>query len=377
MMPPISLITNRSATHTDIRHALKRLMRSVSNPLTKEQRPAKITLIILLICSLSGWSCSRTETNGFVDDRAGILSEHEQQRLADYYQTLVTDLALSCRLVILDRATDDIDGVALDLFADLGRQSGSARGLLVLVDPAGKQVRIEVGYDLEDMFPDAFIRYLEREQMTPFFRQGLIGAGIEATTELLIARASQAIMGQPFDPAEKYGGPIHFSGGAGARQAIAIGGGELDKTPADNPGSYRPQPTPEQSLLTYQQVLRAKIKDPDLPLYTPATRAFFAGWVVTDAQQDNALRSLEAATIDNVIISGNRAVIRFGLEKRLLPPYFLEHTGDGWAFDFASMHQIIRMNQHNHWRFTESDHAYSFGFVDWLFDADGFPVAKQ
>ncbi len=41
--------------------------------------------------------------------------------------------------------------------------------MLFLIDPSGKQVRIEIGYDLEPIFTDGFTGYIERRQMTPFF----------------------------------------------------------------------------------------------------------------------------------------------------------------------------------------------------------------
>ena len=125
------------------------------------------------------------------------------------------------------------------------------------------------------------------------------------------------------------------------------------------------------------RLLRHKIKDPNLALYTPKTRKFLSGWVVTDAQQDNELRGLERAVIDKVTIAGNRAVIRFPADQRTLPPYFLENNGNGWAFDFAAMSALIQMNHKNMWHFVSRDHPYMFGFADWLFDSNGYPTPKR
>jgi hypothetical protein len=46
----------------------------------------------------------------------------------------------------------------------LGRKTGGARGMLFLVDPQGKAVRLETGYDLEGifiLFRKAVVRVLE------------------------------------------------------------------------------------------------------------------------------------------------------------------------------------------------------------------------
>jgi hypothetical protein len=259
----------------------------------------------------------------------------------------------------------------------LGEKTGKARGLLFLIDPAGKQVRIEIGYDLEGIFPDIFVSYLEHEQMLPFFQQAKVGAGIEATEELFVTRVQRSAAGEPFDPDAELGGLSHYSGGGGARTKVSIGEGPIDKAAAADSATYLPQQSPEQSLAVYLRLLRHKVKDPDLALYTPATRTFLSRWVVTDAQQDNELSHLEGAVIDRVIIAGNRAVIRFPVEQRTLPPYFLENIGNGWAFDFAAMSGLIRMNHQNMWHFVSQNHSYMFGFTDWRFDTNGYPLLTR
>jgi len=57
------------------------------------------------------------------------------------------------------------------------------------------------------------------------------------------------------------------------------------------------------------------------------------------------------------------------------PPHFLENNGQGWELDFATMNQVTRMNPRNMGHFTSREHSYMFGFADWKFDANGFPVA--
>lgn len=332
-----------------------------------------LTFFFLLVLS----ACSKTDEQGFLDDRAGLLDHQARQRIIEYHRALLKDFNIHCKVVVLAQPSTDINSDAADLFGDLGKKTGKARGLLFLIDPVGKQVRIEVGYDLEEIFPDIFVSYLEREQMVPFFQQAKAGAGIEATEELFVARVQRSVAGESFDPAVELGGLSHYSGGGGARTKVAIGEGPIDKAAVADSTAYLPQQSPEQSLSVYMRLLRYKIKDPDLALYTPGTRKFLSGWVVTDAQQDNELRSLEGAVIDKVTVAGNRAVIRFPVKQRTLPPYFLENNGNGWAFDFAAMSKLIRMNHKNMWHFVSRDHAYMFGFVDWRFDTNGYPMLTR
>ncbi|MEZ4484814.1 MAG: hypothetical protein R2864_09500 [Syntrophotaleaceae bacterium] len=78
------------------------------------------------------------------------------------------------------------------------------------------------------MYPDGFVGYVEERQMTPFFQAGRVGAGIEATVELLVARAFET--GEADGAVE--GGEVtslpHLSGGGGARVTVELGSGAPD-----------------------------------------------------------------------------------------------------------------------------------------------------
>ena len=70
----------------------------------------------------------------------------------------------------------------------IGKETGGLRGILFLLAVKEQLVRFEVGYDLEPIYPDAFVGYIEQDQMTPFFELGRITDGISATLEMIIAR---------------------------------------------------------------------------------------------------------------------------------------------------------------------------------------------
>jgi hypothetical protein len=337
-----------------------------------QARPAGLFLAFIFLLFLP--ACSKTGDQEFLADRAGLLDEQSRKSIIGYHRALLKDFNIHCKVVILEQPSSDINRDAAELFGDLGKKTGRARGLLFLIDPIGNQVRIEVGYDLEGIFPDGFVSYLEREQMVPFFQQAKAGAGIEATEELFVARAQRSAAGEPYDPDVEFGKLSHLSGGGGARIRVDIGNGPAGKAAADNPNDYLPQKSPEESLTVYMRLLRNKVKDPDLAIYTPQTRKFLSRWVVTDSQQENELSHLEMAAIDKVVIADNRAVIRFPAGQRTLPPYFLENKGSGWALDFAAMNKLVRMNHKNMWHFASLDHPYIFGFADWRFDSSGYPV---
>lgn len=336
----------------------------------------------ILCCVLLGVVLLLTTACGdrSIDDRVGLVSAEEQARLHAFQKKLLQELGIELQVVVLDERCEDLDATAVALFDQrrIGARTKGARGVLLLIDPAGAQVRMEIGYDLEGFFPDAFVGYIEQRQMTPFFASGRVGAGIEATVELLVGKALGAVDEGAYAPDEHAGGLAHLSGGAGARRAVEIGAGTPVKPALDDRSAFEAQPSPERALAVYLEVLRAHIKDPELGLYTPETRVFFRQWLVTDAQQDNERRTLEAHREQGrVLRRGKRAVVRFSVSERGAAPYFLVRDGNGWMLDFAAMNRLVGFNHRNQWHLRSLDHPFMFGFEDWRFDRHGFPHAGE
>jgi uncharacterized protein len=334
--------------------------------------------VSLMFLVLSG--CSRgTEKAGFVEDRAGLLTDGQRKRVDRFNRQLFEELGIHLKTVILKESPADINAKAVELFdrLRLGGTTRGAKGVLFLIDPVGKQVRLEIGYDLEGVFTDAFIGYVERHQMVAFFQAGRVGEGVEATAELLVGRAMGAdgtldsdLALTPPSPAER------LSGGGGARIDVAIGSVVPPKPPSPLAGGFGPQPTPQKALEAYKMVLRGHVKDPELTLYTQETRRFLRQWLVTDAQQDNELKAITRNGAGEVILSEDRAVIRFPLSYRQASPFFFRQGPDGWMLDFAAMHRSIGFNHKNQWFFRNHENDFIFAFNDMVFDRNGFPHKK-
>ena len=344
------------------------------------KKPFLCFILLLLLLPASGCK-DKNGTALFVDDQADLLNSEQRERIVRINKKLLEDIDIHFLVVTLDRPALDLDARAVDLFEDreLGKRTGGARGMLFLVDPQGKAVRLETGFDLEGIFTDAFTGYVEREQMLPFFAAGRIAPGIEATVELLVARALKAIEQGDYTLDRDTDTPDgHLSGGGGAKTDIQVGDRLPEKPASVLADDFGPQPTPMQALEKYMQVLSLYIKDPDLGLYTPRTRDFFRQWVVTNAQQDNGLRGLKRAIqTAETQVEDDLGVIRFPVEDRNSSPYFLEKGDQGWMLDFYSMNQLIRFNHKNQWHFIKTDHEYAFAFTDLRFDKHGFPHKRR
>lgn len=324
------------------------------------------------------WGCfAKANDSIHIYDRMDLVTAEEKSHITSLNKMLLEDFDIDIKIVILSKSPPDIDRKASDLFDKfhVGKNTSGARGVLFLLDPEGSQVRVEIGYDLESIFPDGFIGYIERRQMVPFFRANKVGPGLEATIELMVARATGEIIAPQYMLIPHEGPPTgYYSGGAGARETVEIGSGGLDKKPTELSDNFVPQPYPAMTLEKYTQVLSQHIKDPDLGLFTPQTREFFKKWLVTDAQQDNELHCLLKALPDATVIQEqDLAVIYFSVHNRQVSPYLLKKGVDGWMLDFATMNQVIGFNHKNQWFFSKQDHAYMFAFSDVFIDKFGFP----
>ena len=88
-----------------------------------------------------------------------------------------------------------IDEYAVKMFENRGRgigQRGKDNGLLILVAVNDRQVKIEVGYDLEQFVTDGFAGETIRQSMAPEFRRGNYGPGVLAGLSRIVARIADA-----------------------------------------------------------------------------------------------------------------------------------------------------------------------------------------
>ena len=123
-----------------------------------------------------------------VTDRAGIFNADQLQGL----RTKLTDFetATSNQVVVLSIGSlgnHSIEEYALGVFNqnDLGQQ-GKDNGILILFSKGDREVRIEVGYGLEDHITDAVASRIIRNTMLPRFKEEQYFIGIDGATDELI-----------------------------------------------------------------------------------------------------------------------------------------------------------------------------------------------
>jgi uncharacterized protein len=127
---------------------------------------------------------------GHVVDDAGILPANVEAKLAA--QSAALEREVGPQYVIA--TIPDLRGESIEDFGlRLGRGWGIGHknvndGLMLIVAPNERKVRIEVGYGLEKRVSDQFAAKVIREAILPYFKAGDLPGGIEAGSNALIAR---------------------------------------------------------------------------------------------------------------------------------------------------------------------------------------------
>ncbi len=136
-----------------------------------------------------------------VTDLTGTLTAGQQaeleQKLAAFEQRKGAQLAV---LLVGTTEPESIEAYAIRVAEawQLGRD-GIDDGALLLVALQDRTLRIEVGYGLEGVLPDAIARRIIDETIKPLFRQRDIHGGINAGIDRLI----QVVDGEPLPPPDK------------------------------------------------------------------------------------------------------------------------------------------------------------------------------
>jgi hypothetical protein len=245
-------------------------------------------------------------------------------------------------------------------------QEYQARGVLLVLSQAEQEVKLEVSYDLEDVFTDAFTGYIEDLQLKPYFQNGDIGTGLIAVMEEIEHRA-QIKNQEEYD--EQFIARLDdqlLSGGAGSKRSLSQYRKEsVDATGGSEQAGISGAATPREAwqiLLSkwsghgahintdiYTEMTRMAMGDPDKP--DVRTRAGLKDWL--GAQYE-------------VLQNGDHAVIWFGnREGWNYAPFLFCRTDRGWKFDIVYQRRLVVMVDNPHWKIEQGDYPY----VDLLAEA--------
>jgi uncharacterized protein len=150
-------------------------------------------------CAAAAWARDVPELRARVNDLAGTLEPAQVRALEAKLET--HEQATGQQFVLL--TVPSLEGDPIEDFSirtvekwKLGQKKVDD-GLLMVVAPNDRKLRIEVGYGLEGEIPDAFASAVIREVLTPAFRRGAYAEGIDQAFDLLIAKGRGIAVAPP------------------------------------------------------------------------------------------------------------------------------------------------------------------------------------
>jgi len=129
-----------------------------------------------------------TEEGGRVRDAAEILSPQAEAQLTQILDRAEAQFGQQMGVVTVESLHGyEIDDFSL-LYANAWRLGHSERndGLMIMVAPNERKVRIEVGLGLEESFTDEYCQQVLDDIMLPAFGDGNLEAAVMAGTEELV-----------------------------------------------------------------------------------------------------------------------------------------------------------------------------------------------
>ncbi len=167
----------------------------------------------LFLVAIAGFAVDVPYLTGRVVDNAEILSPQARDRIAALskaHEDKTSDQIVVLTLPTLDG--ESVEGYSTRVFESwkLG-QKGKDNGVLVVVVPNDRKMRIEVGYGLEGTLPDVAAARIIRNVMTPAFKAGDydkgVGDGVAAVVAQLEGRGDAA------------GAPLSLAADSGSRSS--------------------------------------------------------------------------------------------------------------------------------------------------------------
>ncbi len=147
-----------------------------------------------------------------VNDFANVIdpaNAAELERMIRVLHGATSDVVVVATVPTVEPYADTAE-YAVKMFENHGRgigQKGRDNGLLVVVAVKQRQVRVEVGYELEAYVTDGFAGETSRDVMVPYFRIGDFGQGLRLGVARIIGRIAEGrhvkLEGLPVPPPER------------------------------------------------------------------------------------------------------------------------------------------------------------------------------
>jgi uncharacterized protein len=169
-----------------------------------------VGLFLLLLFSSAWAMVGVPKLSSRVTDLTNTLSIEQvsalENKLAEFEHRKGSQMAV---LMIASTQPEDIAeyGIKVADLWQIGREKIDD-GIILIIAKDDRKLRLEVGYGLEGVIPDAVAKRIIAETITPFFKKGDYAGGIDAG----ISQLMQLIEGESLPPAKPQPGSVPNDG---------------------------------------------------------------------------------------------------------------------------------------------------------------------
>ena len=304
------------------------------------------------------WEKRPASQTGYIYDYAGTLQDIAEST-DRHLQGLQSDYGIEAVIITVPDLppTYSIEHLAAALFSNwqIGRATGG-RGILLVLAEKEKVIKLEVSYELEDVFTDIFCGYIEDKQLKSYFLSNQLNIGLVAVMEEIEQRA-QVKQQAGYTVADIDGLDRELlSGGAGAKRELS---GFRPETVSPQGEHYPAGRTPDEAWQTLIRSWENKVRDPNLGVYTHITRLAYRDYQnLPDSRYAEDVQTYKNKPYE-VIQDGPYAVIFFGKKQGWSnAPFLFCRPESGWQFDIVHQRKYVRMGKTPHWGIERSDYPY-------------------
>ena len=363
-------------------------MRNYTNPIS--------TKIILIVCLLVNFAiicfaedfADRPQEQEYCFDFSKVVPSEIVQRInlegAGLKKTFDIDFVI---VVIPSLEGRPVTEYAADLFSrwQIGKDTQGKKGILILIAMKEQRIKIEVGYDLEQVYTDMYIGQVEREMLKEFLGQADWERGFLSTIENFVERTYRVYKkGLNVREISSDGKEEYFSGGAGAKTVFDFGAAlnkPLPETPQELREYFGAQPTPELAFQRYMEFNARDMSDHTVDLFSESSKDFFSHWRTSSGQRRAEVEANSGKPYITKVKDGFAVLMApadIGINEFICQcPYFFVKTEKGWQVDINTMSRSLMMGGPS-WHFLTFAHPYMFAFKDYLIKMNRYyPLSSQ
>lgn len=159
-----------------------------SSPLARGSARLAFAIMALLCASFVAFAANRPALTGRIVDQANIIPVD----IRNAVEPKLADLETKSSIQLVVATVSSLDGEEIEPYANelfrswkLGEKTKN-NGVLLLVAPNERRVRIEVGYGLEGTLTDALSKVIITNAIAPRFKAGDVGGGISRGVDDII-----------------------------------------------------------------------------------------------------------------------------------------------------------------------------------------------